>query len=77
MAEAGGVDIVDLAIASMSGLTNQPNMNSIVAALQFTARHQGGFGFAQRVLGLLGTGADVYAPFDTSPKAGSAEVYLV
>jgi pyruvate carboxylase len=36
-----GVDIVDLAIASMSGSTSQPNLNSIVAALQFTqARHR-------------------------------------
>ena len=33
-----GVDVVDLAIASMSGSTSQPNLNSVVAALQFTKR---------------------------------------
>src|SRR5262249_10480461 len=35
------VDIVDLAIASMSGSTSQPNLNSIVAALQHTKRDTG------------------------------------
>ena len=29
-----GVDIVDLALAAMSGSTSQPNLNSIVAALR-------------------------------------------
>lgn len=76
-AAEAGVDIVDLAIASMSGSTSQPNMNSIVAALQFTKRDTG------VDLDTLNEFADYweqvrtyYAPFDTSPKAGSAEVYL-
>ena len=33
-----GVDVVDLAIASMSGSTSQPNLNSTVASLQHTPR---------------------------------------
>ena len=33
-----GVDVADCAIASMSGSTSQPNLNSIVAALQHIAR---------------------------------------
>ena len=33
-----GVDIVDLALAAMSGSTSQPNLNSIVAALRNTPR---------------------------------------
>jgi pyruvate carboxylase len=54
-ASEAGVDIVDLAIASMSGSTSQPNLNSIVAALQaHPARHRAGFGRAQRVFRLLG-----------------------
>jgi pyruvate carboxylase len=76
-AAEAGVDIVDLAIASMSGSTSQPNMNSIVAALQFTKRDTG------VDLDTLNEFADYweqvrtyYAPFDTAPKAGSAEVYL-
>ena len=32
------VDVVDLALSSMSGSTSQPNLNSIVAALQNTPR---------------------------------------
>ena len=71
-----GVDIADMAIASMSGSTSQPNLNSIVAALQFTKRDTG------LDLDALNEFADYweqvrgyYAPFDTSPKAGSAEVY--
>ena len=72
-----GVDIVDLAIASMSGSTSQPNLNSIVAALDGTPRDTG------LDLGALNDFSDywegvraVYAPFDTAPRAGSAEVYL-
>ncbi|HEY5345403.1 MAG TPA: pyruvate carboxylase [Verrucomicrobiae bacterium] len=76
-AAEAGVDIVDLAISSMSGSTSQPNLNSIVAALQFTKRDTG------LDLAALNEFADYweqvrtyYAPFDTSPKSGSAEVYL-
>jgi pyruvate carboxylase len=76
-ASDAGVDVVDLAIASMSGSTSQPNLNSIVAALQHTPRDTG------LDLDTLNEFSDYwehvrefYAPFDTAPKAGSAEVYL-
>jgi pyruvate carboxylase len=76
-AAEAGVAVVDLAIASMSGSTSQPNLNSIVAALQFTKRD------TNLDLDALNEFSDYweqvrnyYAPFDTSPKAGSAEVYL-
>jgi pyruvate carboxylase len=72
-----GVDIVDLAIASMSGSTSQPNLNSIVAALQHTPRDTG------LDLAALNEFAEYwervaagYAPFDTAPRSGTAEVYL-
>ena len=71
------VDVVDLALASMSGSTSQPNLNSIVAALQHTSRE------TKLDLEALNEFSDyweqvraIYAPFDTAPKAGSAEVYL-
>jgi len=71
------VDVVDLAIASMSGSTSQPNLNSIVAALQRTPRDTG------LDLDALNEFSDYweqvrtfYSPFDTAPKSGSAEVYL-
>jgi pyruvate carboxylase len=76
-AAAAGVDVVDLALASMSGSTSQPNLNSIVAALQHTRRDPG------LDLAALNEFSDYwepvrsyYAPFDTAPKTGSAEVYL-
>jgi pyruvate carboxylase len=72
-----GVDVVDLALASMSGSTSQPNLNSIVAALQHTPRD------TQLDLNTLNEFSDYwesvrafYSPFDTAPKSGSAEVYL-
>jgi pyruvate carboxylase len=40
-AAEAGVDITDAAISSMSGLTSQPNLNSLVEALRFTPRETG------------------------------------
>ena len=63
------VDVVDLALASMSGSTSQPNLNSIVAALQHGPRDTG------LDLAALNEFSDyweqirpAYAPFDTSPQ---------
>jgi pyruvate carboxylase len=76
-ASDAGVDIVDLALSSMSGSTSQPNLNSIVAALQNTPRD------TTLDLDALNEFSDYweqvrefYRPFDTAPKTGSAEVYL-
>ena len=41
MAAEAGVDIVDLAIQSMSSLTSQPSMNAVVEALKGTERDTG------------------------------------
>ncbi len=76
-ASDAGVDVVDLALASMSGSTSQPNLNSVVAALQHTPRDTrldlealNEFSdYWERV-------RDFYTPFDTAPRTGSAEVYL-
>ena len=72
-----GVDIADLALAAMSGSTSQPNPNSVVAALQHTPRD------TRLDLAALNEFSDYwervrefYAPFDTAPRTGSAEVYL-
>jgi len=76
-ASDAGVDVVDLALASMSGSTSQPNLNSVVAALQHTPRD------TKLDLDALNEFSDYwekvreyYHPFDTAPKTGSAEVYL-
>ncbi len=75
-ASKAGVDIVDLAIASMSGSTSQPNLNSVCAALASTQRDPGldfdslneFSDYWEEVLGF-------YKPFDSAPRAGTAEVY--
>jgi len=76
-ASEAGVDVVDLALAGMSGSTSQPNLNSVVAALQHSPRDTG------LELDALNDFSDYwekvreyYHPFDTAPKTGSAEVYL-
>jgi len=76
-ASEAGVHIADAAIASMSGQTSQPNLNSVVAALAHTERDPG------VDLGALNQCADYwevvrqyYLPFDTSPRSGTAEVYI-
>ncbi|MDQ8188224.1 pyruvate carboxylase [Pelagicoccus sp. SDUM812002] len=75
-AAEAGVDVVDLAISSMSGLTSQPNLNSIVAALD---GHPRDTQLDQRALNELSLYWEAvrqyYEPFDTGPKFGSAEVY--
>ena len=76
-AAEAGVDVADAAIASMSGTTSQPNLNSIVAALDNTARDTG------LDLPALNQYSDYwevvrsyYEPFDNAPLTGTAEVYL-
>ena len=41
MAAEAGVDVVDCAISSMAGMTSNPSMNTLVAALQGTERDTG------------------------------------
>ena len=41
LAAEAGVDVVDLAISSMSGMTSQTSLNAVVAALQGTERDTG------------------------------------
>ena len=72
-----GVDVVDLAIASMSGSTSQPNLNSIAAALRHTPRDTGlDAATLDRLSDYWEQVRVAYAPFDSAPKSGSAEVYL-
>lgn len=71
-----GVDVVDVAIASMSGLTSQPNFNSLVAALQ---NHERELPFNLESLNQFSTYwedvREYYYSFESDLKAGTAEVY--
>ncbi|PAW80779.1 MAG: pyruvate carboxylase [Opitutia bacterium Tous-C8FEB] len=72
-----GVDVVDLALAAMSGSTSQPNLNSVVAALQHTPRDTGlDLDALNQFSDYWEVVRDYYRPFDTAPRSGSAEVYL-
>ena len=71
-----GVDVVDVALASMSGLTSQPNFNTLVAILEnseqdpkfdLTSLNQFS-NYWERVRAY-------YYPFESGLKTGTAEVY--
>lgn len=71
-----GVDVVDLALSSMSGLTSQPNFNSVVAMMQGHKRER------KIDLKSLNEFSDYwedvrtqYYPFETELRAGTADVY--
>lgn len=71
-----GVDVIDVALASMSGLTSQPNFNSVVAMMKGHER--------ENPVNLKSLNAysnyfevvrEYYYPFESELKAGTAEVY--
>jgi pyruvate carboxylase len=70
------VDIVDLAVASMSGLTSQPNLNSVVEALRRTPRDtQLDFVSLQSMDQYWQAVRQFYLPFETGMMASTADVY--
>ncbi|MEM9015505.1 MAG: pyruvate carboxylase [Verrucomicrobiota bacterium] len=72
-----GVDIADLALASMSGSTSQPNLNSVCAALAEKERDPGiDLDALNEMSDYWEEVLDFYVPFNTAPRAGSAEVYI-
>jgi pyruvate carboxylase len=71
-----GADIVDGAVAAMSGGTSQPNLNAIVAALRNTSRDTGLDAAALNDCSdYWETVRTYYLPFDSGPKAGNARLY--
>ena len=72
-----GVDAVDGAMDAMSGLTSQPNLGSIVAALQGSKRDSGISLDALKTLSnYWETVRRYYAPFEADMRAGTSDVYL-
>ena len=75
-ASDAGVDIADAALAAMSGTTSQPNLNSLVAALQHTSRDSGlDLEALNRLSDYWEDAREYYYPFEEQVKAGTAEVY--
>lgn len=76
MAASAGLDIADAAFNSMSGLTSQPALNSIVAALESSDRDTGmdqrGL---QRISDYWIDVRPVYSQFESDLKSTTAEIY--
>ncbi|MEO8087095.1 MAG: pyruvate carboxylase [Bacteroidota bacterium] len=71
-----GVNVVDVALSSLSGLTSQPNFNTLVEALRNT-KHEVDFNI-DSLNAFSNYWEDVrayYYPFESGLMAGTAEVY--
>lgn len=74
-AEAGA-DVVDAALDAMAGMTSQPAMGAIVAALQSTDRDTGlDQDRLQQLNSYWEQVRSLYAPFESGLRSGSADVY--
>ncbi|PLX89549.1 MAG: pyruvate carboxylase [Desulfuromonas sp.] len=76
MAARAGVDIVDTALSSLSGLTAQPNMNALLSALEGSiwdpqVNNEG----LQLLANYWETVRTYYAPFESELRSGTAQVY--
>ncbi|MCB9887838.1 MAG: pyruvate carboxylase [Planctomycetes bacterium] len=71
-----GVHIVDIALSPMAGLTSQPSMNALIAALRGAPRETG---LMNKVLQPLAdyweAVREYYAPFECGLKSSTSEVY--
>jgi pyruvate carboxylase len=75
-AEAGA-DVVDVALEPMAGLTSQPAMGAIVAALTETPRDTGlDLESLQQLANYWEQARQLYAPFESGLKSGSSDVYF-
>ncbi len=71
-----GCDAVDGALDSMSGLTSQPNLGSIAAALTGTARDPGVNLANMQAISHYWEGVRrAYVPFEADMRAGTSDVY--
>ncbi|MCP9235530.1 pyruvate carboxylase [Lewinella sp. JB7] len=71
-----GVDVVDVALNSLSGLTSQPGYNSIVAMMQGHSRENPvDLPLLNRYADYFETVRNYYYPFETELRAGTATIY--
>jgi pyruvate carboxylase len=71
-----GVHLVDVALAPMAGLTSQPGMNALIAALRGSPRETGLTNKAMQPLcDYWEAVRDFYAPFECGLKSSTSEVY--
>lgn len=71
-----GVDVVDVALSGLSGLTSQPNFNSIVEMMKFHERENPiNTDSLNQYSNYWETVREYYYPFESGLKAGSGEVF--
>lgn len=76
MAASAGCDIVDTAFNSMAGLTSQPALNSVIAALENTERDTGiDLDDMQKLADYWEVVRPVYGKFESGLKSGTTEIY--
>ena len=75
-AAEAGVQVVDAAISSMSGLTSQPNLNSLVGALRHTDRDAGlDLDALDECSDYWESVRESYYPFESGMRAGTSGIY--
>lgn len=71
-----GVDVVDVALGGLSGLTSQPNFNSVVEMMKFNPRENAlNIDSLNEYSNYWETVREYYYPFESGLKAGSGEVF--
>ncbi|MEE9407920.1 MAG: pyruvate carboxylase [Polaribacter sp.] len=71
-----GVDVVDVALGGLSGLTSQPNFNSVVEMMKFNDRESDlNVDSLNEYSNYWETVREYYYPFESGLKAGSGEVF--
>lgn len=71
-----GVDVVDVALSGLSGLTSQPNFNSIVEMMKFNERENPiNSSSLNEYSNYWETVREYYYPFESGLKSGSGEVF--
>lgn len=76
MASEAGVDIVDGAISSLSGLTSQPSINSVIAALENTPRATGiDLDKLEKISQYYNALRPIYSHLESDLKSTTTEIY--
>ncbi|WBX77322.1 pyruvate carboxylase [Tenacibaculum ovolyticum] len=71
-----GVDVVDVALGGLSGLTSQPNFNSVVEMMKFNDRESHlNIDSLNEYSNYWGAVREYYYPFESGLKSGSGEVF--
>ncbi|WP_179346002.1 pyruvate carboxylase [Winogradskyella ursingii] len=71
-----GVDVVDVALGGLSGLTSQPNFNAVVEMMRYHERsHDFDINKLNQFSNFWEDTRELYYPFESGLKAGTAEVF--